>query len=234
MARRFRWDLAALAAATAAVIALWSVALQNPGRADTAGTALPTPTTTTEPPVVAVIGDSYTGGSDEGGYGAANWTQRVAAALADEGTPVTLSVAVEGGAGYVAEGVEGGTFGELVPEAVAPTAEVVIVFGSRNDSGDISDAAAATLAAVRAAAPTATLLVIGPPWVDDDPTANVVASRDALAAAAADLGATFVDPLAEGWFADGALIGEDGVHPTDEGHAYMAELILPHLRAALT
>ncbi len=80
----------------------------------------------------------------------------------------------------------------------------------------------------------APLLVIGPPWVDGSPPASQLRNRDAVRAAAATVGAIFVDPLAEGWFADRPeLIGADGVHPTDEGHRYMADLILPHIDAAL-
>jgi hypothetical protein len=43
-----------------------------------------------------------------------------------------------------------------------------------------------------------------------------------------------VDPLAAGWFFDQPeLIVEGGVNPTDEGHRYMADLILPKLEAVL-
>ena len=44
--------------------------------------------------------------------------------------------------------------------------------------------------------------------------------RDVLSAAAAAAGAAFVDPIADRWFVDRPdLIGADGVHPTDAGHA---------------
>ena len=47
-------------------------------------------------------------------------------------------------------------------------------------------------------------------------------------------GATFVDPIAERWFVDRPdLIGRDGVHPTDAGHAYMADKIAPLIGAEL-
>ena len=45
----------------------------------------------------------------------------------------------------------------------------------------------------------------------------------------------FVDPLAEGWFVGRPdLIGADGVHPNDAGHAYLAEKIAPLIRSQLT
>ena len=53
-------------------------------------------------------------------------------------------------------------------------------------------------------------------------------------ASARAVGATFVDPLADGWFVGRPeLIGADGVHPTDAGQAYMADKIAPLIRAQL-
>ena len=48
------------------------------------------------------------------------------------------------------------------------------------------------------------------------------------------VGAEFVDPIADRWFVDRPdLIGADGVHPTDAGHAYMADKIVPLVSALL-
>ena len=59
--------------------------------------------------------------------------------------------------------------------------------------------------------------------------------RDALKYQAGVAGATFVDPIAAGWFVGRPdLIGKDGVHPTDAGHAYMADKIAPLIRAQLS
>ena len=45
----------------------------------------------------------------------------------------------------------------------------------------------------------------------------------------------FIDPLAEGWFVGRPdLIGSDGVHPNDAGHAYLAAKIAPLIRNQLT
>jgi len=63
----------------------------------------------------------------------------------------------------------------------------------------------------------------------------VLALRDSLHDQARAMGAVFVDPLAEGWFVGRPdLIGPDGVHPTDAGHAYLAEKIAPLISAQLT
>ena len=77
-------------------------------------------------------------------------------------------------------------------------------------------------------------LVIGPPWPTADPPDAVLRIRDALKYQAGVAGATFIDPIAQGWFVDRPeLIGKDGVHPTDAGHAYMAEKIAPLIGAQL-
>jgi lysophospholipase L1-like esterase len=58
--------------------------------------------------------------------------------------------------------------------------------------------------------------------------------RDAVAAAAGSAELDFVDPLAGGWLRDRPdLIGADGVHPHDGGHAHLADLIEPAIEAAL-
>jgi lysophospholipase L1-like esterase len=87
---------------------------------------------------------------------------------------------------------------------------------------------------VRRVAPAARLLVIGPPWPTADVPPAVLQIRDVLRMTAGIAGATFVDPIAEGWFVGRPeLIGRDGVHPTDAGHAFMADRIAPLIGAQL-
>ncbi len=192
---------------------------------------------TAEPARVLVIGDSYTSGYDGSGIGSAGWARLAERDLRADGGRLHLDVAAAGGSGYVAAGPSGNTFADLAEQA-APGYDLAVFFGSRNDTADGSEveaAAGAAYAAVQATSPDVRLLVIGPPWVDSDPPDDVLESRDALAAASRAVGATFVDPLEEGWFGGdaGSLIGSDGVHPTDEGYRYMADLIVPRLSAEL-
>lgn len=49
---------------------------------------------------VAVIGDSYTTGTDEGGLGSKSWTARTWQMLAARGVRIAADVAAEGRAGY--------------------------------------------------------------------------------------------------------------------------------------
>jgi lysophospholipase L1-like esterase len=114
----------------------------------------------------------------------------------------------------------------------------VVYFGSRNDQGvdptQLSILAYGTFQLARRSAPSARFLVIGPPWPTADPPQQVLQIRDALKYQAGVAGATFIDPIAAGWFVGRPdLIGKDGVHPTDAGHAYMAQKIAPLIDAQL-
>lgn len=187
---------------------------------------------------IAVIGDSYTAGFEDTGRGAANWTERAWQTLAGRGVYVSADVAAEGGAGYAVRGNHGGLFGDLTARVVQPDDALVVFFGSRNDEdvepGQLSRLIADTLGLARRAAPSARMLVIGPPWPTAEVPGNVWRIRDILSAEARVVGAEFIDPLAERWFVGRPeLIGPDGVHPTDAGHAYMADKIVPLIAGQL-
>lgn len=187
---------------------------------------------------IAVIGDSYTTGTDEGGQGPQSWTSRAWLLLAGQGARIDADVAAEGGAGYGIRGNHGNLFEDLTVRAVDRDDSLVVFFGSRNDQpADMQKypvLVGETLQIARRVAPKAKVLVIGPPWPTADPPGEVLAQRDILRAQAKAVGAVFVDPIAEGWFVGHPeLIGPDGVHPTDAGHAYMAEKIAPLIRSQL-
>lgn len=181
---------------------------------------------------IAVIGDSYTTGSNEGGLGPKGWTTLAWQNLSGRGVKVNADVAAEGGAGYVVRGNRGGIFRDLTARAVKPDDSLVVFFGSRNDMKveptRLSIAMYGTLSLARQIARSAKMLVIGPPWPTADPPPEVLRIRDVLSYQAQLAGATFVDPIAARWFVGRPeLIGQDGVHPTDAGHTYMAEKIAP-------
>lgn len=183
---------------------------------------------------VAVIGDSYTEGSGEGGTGPNSWPQLAWSMLAQQGMAVDGAVAAEGAAGYGHLGVNGDLFRDLLTRVVRPDDALVVFFGSRNDElvdpVTFAGLAADTLLKARFAAPTAKFLVIGPLWPVVAPPPEVLRARDILRGAAGLVGAVFVDPIDEGWF-DGRpdLIGSDRIHPNDAGHLYMAEKIAPRI-----
>ncbi len=188
---------------------------------------------------VAVVGDSYTNGTEEGGQGQNAWTSRTWLTLARQGVQISPDVASEGRAGYVVRGDHGSVFEDLTGRAVHPDDALVVFFGSRNDEGvdpmQLAGMAHDTFDLARRSAPSAKLLVIGPPWPTADPPFDVLYVRDTLNRQAEWARATFVDPISEGWFVGRPdLLGPDGIHPNDAGHAYMAEKIAPLMRAQLS
>lgn len=186
-----------------------------------------------DPDLVTIIGDSYTGGSNEGGNKAANWVARIQLTL----DRVNLDNEGIGGTGYA---TQVNNFGSRVARSIGPNTDLVVFFGSRNDVGSnpaaVGAAASSAYSEVKRIAPTARLLVIGPAWGGSEVPKPMLGVRDAVRDAAVASGAVFVDPIAEKWFLTpetSVLIGADGVHPTDDGHAFLATAIKPHITAAL-
>jgi lysophospholipase L1-like esterase len=189
-----------------------------------------------DPVRVLAVGDQFTAGSEAGGAGDAGWPQLVAADLTEDRRPVEVDVAAVAGSGYVQTSADGRTLGQLLEGTEAPY-DVVVFFGSPNDTAaaaDVQAAAQGAFATAKAASPDAQLVVIGPPWNSAEAPGYVVTDRDAVAAAAAASGATFVDPLELGWLqGDAALVSADGAQPTDAGHRFLADQIGPLVQTAL-
>ncbi|WP_422746890.1 Rv0518 family GDSL lipase [Mycobacterium sp. WMMD1722] len=187
---------------------------------------------------IAVVSDSYTTGTKEGGEGDRGWPTRAWQTLARSGTPVMADVAAEGGAGYATRGNRGNVFEDLAARAVKPDDDLVVFFGSRNDEkvepAILSVMVYGVFQMARRTAPTARFLIIGPAWPTADPPPAILRIRDTLAYQAQLAKADFVDPIALRWFVDEPeLIGKDGVHPTDDGHIYLADKIAPLIAGRL-
>lgn len=170
-------------------------------------------------PIVSVIGDSYTGGSDMNP--GEEWP-----ALLDIG--VTWDLLAKGGTGYVATNppIFGDSTFVTTASEIRTDADVVVFFGSRNDfdKGDPTEAIAEAFRVARERAPESTLIVVGPAWVNSDAPVTAYKYRDILRGVAEGIGATWVDPLEQAWFFESTdLIGVDGVHPTDAGMQYLAD-----------
>lgn len=174
---------------------------------------------------VAVIGDSYTSGA-----GAKPWPGLVWQRLAAEGIKIDSHVAGEGGSGYVTPGKKGTTFTQRVASTVAPDDQLVVFFGTRNDRGTdpavLASAVHEALQQTMQRAPRARLLVIGPVWPTAPAPPEIEKVRDVVCEQARRSGATFVDPLDQGWLAGRPdLIQADGVHPNDAGQQVLADKI---------
>lgn len=182
---------------------------------------------------VAILGDSYTSGWNGAGMGAKGWPAIVARARGW----TTLNLAVPG-TGFLNPGWTGQTIGSRVATAVRARPDIVFIVGGHNDSrwsvAATNAAADAVIDRVHAALPDAALVIVAPIWQDGSPPVRCLALRDHLRRKAAAVGARFIDPLHEGWFAGRShrFIGADGLHPTDAGHRFMADRILADLAGA--
>lgn len=184
-------------------------------------------------PLVVFVGDSYTAGSiEDSGY-----AKRFPALVADA-LDVRTQVVAQGGSGYITSGINGKPWSDQI-EAVPSDADLVVIYGSRNDSFDgshsseIQASAEALFRSAKQQAPDAKIVVVGPTYVESPIPPGAVAAADAVQLAADDQDVEFVD--ASSWFQDPrpGLIGGDGVHPTDAGHAFLAHKFERIVRDAL-
>jgi lysophospholipase L1-like esterase len=176
------------------------------------------------------LGDSFTSGWSGAGIGSHGWPGLVGA---DRGWKiVNLAVA---GTGYMNPGWTHQTIGSRVDAAIRQKPQVVVVAGGHNDSrwaaATTGRAAIRVIDRLHAALPDAAIVIVAPIWQDGSPPARCLALRDALRRKAAAIGAVFIDPLADRWFAGAGhrFIGPDGLHPTNAGHAWIANRILEQL-----
>lgn len=169
-------------------------------------------------PRLAVIGESYTAGSNNG----VTWPEVLA-----QKRGWSVHNAAIGGSGYVAGGDKAFPYrAGYVAETTMP--DLILVVGSRNDKSEpekIRSAATAMFADLKQKAPQAQVLIIGPIWDNTTPPAGVLRANAETRAAAEAVGLPFVDALSLNWLSDPGLIQADGVHPTDAGQRVLADCI---------
>jgi lysophospholipase L1-like esterase len=179
------------------------------------------------------LGDSYTTGWKGAGIGARGWPRLVARARGWR--TVNLAVA---GTGFLNPGWTNQPVASRVASAIARKPDVVFVAAGHNDSrwtaSATGRAADKVIARLHRALPDSILVIIGPIWPSGSPPARCTSLRDHLRRTAASIGAIFIDPLGERWFAGSrrSLIGSDGIHPTDAGHRSIARWVLAGLANA--
>jgi lysophospholipase L1-like esterase len=180
---------------------------------------------TTAAKTVAFMGDSYTAGSGTTST-SMRWTTRLSAA---EGwTEVNLG---RGGSGYLitnttAEGVVRPNYQTMLAEAVKAKPDVVFVTGGGNDLGlpieNVLPAVADFYPSLRKALPDAVIVAVNPLWGPTPQPRNLPALTDAVKAAVAGVGGTYLDigqPLKD----HPELVVEDKVHPNDAGAKVIAD-----------
>jgi lysophospholipase L1-like esterase len=182
---------------------------------------VPLPAVTMAAPLrVAFLGDSLTTGGKSGVQGA-KWP----AILAGQ-HGWTTHLAARDGTGFLSTGQEDKHgFSSRVGDVVASAPDIVIVAGGMNDvsftESNETMAASTVLRSLHQQLLKAKIVMIGPLWTQQHTDPRIDGIRAALQTAASDTGVMWVDTT--GWF-DGRpnLIASDGVHPTDEGHRYLA------------
>lgn len=195
-------------------------------------TSIPTPLQIPGPRAperVVVIGDSLSTG-----YGTSPeeaWPLRLGQEPQPGQQPAEIIDAAKDGAGYVAAGEGGETFGSQIAATVNASTDIVVLFGSDNDAGqdpaDLKAAVDDALAASKTLAPHAARIVIGPLTAFDPEEADLGVIRDQERAAALNAGVEFVDPIMEHWIPgpDSSLLGPDGEHPSSQGQQFLKEKI---------
>ena len=193
-------------------------------------------------PDVLFIGDSYTAG---------NSTRELSPgclAALDMGWLCNLSAVP--GTGYISGGPANRftvdeyvgpstSFAERIPGLAAVyQPDVVVLDGGRNDEfapkDDVFKAMSATIADVQRAWPTAQIVFSRPRFLGrpNDDLGYDEAFVSGLAAASGVKGLVTIDPIT--WFADtdtAGLLGEDGIHPNQQGEAELGDAFTRSLLA---
>ncbi|MEU5876636.1 SGNH/GDSL hydrolase family protein [Spirillospora sp. NPDC047279] len=190
------------------------------------------------PPVVFVLGDSYTVGT-RGVRPEQTYAAETARRLGWQ--PI---LAGHAGTGFVNTGMTGRGFGGLFEEQLGwrPAPDLMVIAGGHNDvwypPGLVERNARRLLAKIRKRWPRTRVVLVGPLWGGDPwPAALVV--RDVLNEAADEQRVPFIDPLRERWITGSVrtrtgnaphYILPDGTHPTVTGSRYIATRLVAELK----
>lgn len=200
-----------------------------------------TPATARPPFDAAFLGDSYTFGvgatQPTDGYAylvarAEGWTARVV------GLP---------GSGYVRVAIrDHENIAAGLSAVIAAQPRVVIVASGHNDAmphvpyTQTGAAALRDLRALRAALPQATIVVLGPIWLNGFPDRKALYVNHAIHLAQERVpGTLWIDPIAQRWFTgswvkrtgdDRTMINYAAGHPNNRGYRHIASLLEADLR----
>ncbi|SDP74587.1 Lysophospholipase L1 [Arthrobacter sp. ok909] len=183
----------------------------------------------TTPERVVVIGDSLSTGFGTSPEEA--WPRQLGQALQSGQHPVDIINAAKNGAGYLAAGEGGETFGSQIAATLNASTDIVVFFGSDNDAGQdpaaLKAAVADALSTSKTLAPHAARIVIGPLTAFEPVKADVDVIRDQERTVALDAGAEFVDPITDHWIAgpNSSLLGPDHEHPSSQGQRFLKGMI---------
>ena len=180
---------------------------------------------------VTVIGDSYV---NQG------WADLVQQQLRNvDAVKTDMQAGSSPGSGYVfrSPGTNQTVLGDNAAQLIRPDDALVVFVGSRYDGRaqilpELAKAVHDVFTQAKQTAPQTKLLVIGPIYPEGNPPPQILQARDIMRDQAAAVGATFVDPLAEGWLIDQPdAIRAGGL--TDAGNIFMAQKIYPLIQKEL-
>lgn len=178
----------------------------------------------TQKPVALFIGDSYTAGA--GGIRA----RSTYAALTCRIMRWQLGIDALPGTGYATASGGQNYQDRLYATSETYAPDYVFVTGGYSDTMDpeVSDsdmkaAARNYLARVQGDWPEATVFVLSPFWVDENPGAKLIQLRKHVRSAAKEAGLTWVDT--DDWL-QGKTTSSDGVNVTGPGHASLAKHLI--------
>lgn len=183
-----------------------------------------------EEPTVVFLGDSYVAGDGATDKAQDGWVALVSEELGWDARNFGF-----GGTGYVTAGpLPGGQpFGERVQALLAQSPDIVVVSGGRNDAGVASPSAVeeAALDLFKTLSGGASVIAVGPVYDYREYPRDLQEVAEAVERAADQAGVPFV-PYKNPLIGMESLF-PDGVHPTNEGYARIAEsLAKPIDRAA--
>ena len=173
--------------------------------------------------VVAFLGDSYALGTGAS-VPSKSWANLVS--LKQGWVEKNLS---DNTTSYSTAGEPGGTsYRARLGAVVATGAQIVVVSGGRNDVGvsatQFRGDVRATFAGIHTGLPKARIIVVSPTWGNDPVPARLTALISIVKSEAARVGATYLD-IGEPMFGHPNMVGVDGWHPNDAGHAAIAAAV---------
>lgn len=180
------------------------------------------------------LGDSYTYGVGAGGPGDGE------ACLTAAKLHWVCKLDAEGGTGFVADGHENSKSHRPLGDRLEQTAtkyapNVVVIDAGRNDFGasrsSLRTATEAYFKRVHQAWPDARLVVVAPYLLGHSESPDGAWFTTFEKGLADEYGGVFIDPVADGWASKKGLTISDHVHPSPEGHAWIAEHLAKSLRS---
>jgi hypothetical protein len=173
---------------------------------------------------LAVVGDSYTAGSQNRVVWPTLLAQRTGWSVSNFALP---------GAGFVADGFGGHAFTYQVDRAQGAHVQIIVVVGGIEDSG-LADIGPVTVGAIDAINKITVggqrALVIGPTWYETPVPTSVRRLSDAVRKVAEAAGVPYLDALDPPWLTRDQM-QRDLSGPTDEGQSVIADKIAAWLRS---